>query len=48
MKQKTDFKGFQLKHFIEQYNEKNPDKIVKGYKSKRVGELNNILKFAKK
>ncbi len=43
MKQKTDFKGFQLKHFIEQYNEKNPDKIVKGYKSKRVGELMKLV-----
>lgn len=47
MKKQTKYglKGFQLKHIIEQYNEKqsNPEKIIKGYKSMTIDKLEHTI-----
>lgn len=37
-------KSYQLKNIIEQFNEQNPDKEIKGYKSKTIEALENIIK----
>lgn len=39
-----NLKGYQLKNIIEQYNLKNPDKVIKGYKSKSIKELDKIIR----
>jgi hypothetical protein len=36
-------KAYQLKNIIEQFNERNPDKMIKAYKSKNTKELDELL-----